>query len=45
MFMDDIKIMVPKGSGFTEKVKADQVSAFEMVNMGPISFYLGLKLY
>lgn len=43
-FVDDIKIMAPKGSGFIEKVKAELTSAFQMVDMGPISFYLGLKV-
>lgn len=43
-FIDDIKIMAIKGSGFIEKVKAKLASAFQMVDMGPISFYLGLKV-
>lgn len=43
-FVDDIKIMAPKGSGFIEKVKAELTSAFQMVDMGPISFYLDLKV-
>lgn len=36
--------MAPKGSGFIERVKAELVAAFQMVDMGPISFYLGLKV-
>lgn len=36
--------MAIKGSGFIEKVKAKLASAFQMVDMGPISFYLGLKI-
>lgn len=43
-FVDDIKIMAIKGSGFIEKVKAELTSAIQMADMGPISFYLGLKL-
>ena len=43
-FVDDIKIMAPKGSGMIERVKAELASAFSMVDMGPISFYLGLKV-
>ncbi len=43
-FVDDIKIMGPKGSGAIEKVKRELAAAFEMVDMGPISFYLGLKV-
>lgn len=42
-FVDDIKIMIPKGSGMIEAVKAELTLAFSMV-MGPISFYLGLKV-
>ena len=36
-FVDDIKIMAPKGAGIIP-------AAFSMVDMGPISFYLGLKV-
>lgn len=43
-FVDDIKIMGPKASGMIERVKAELTSAFSMADMGPISFYLGLKV-
>lgn len=43
-FVDDIKIMGVKRSGMTEKVKRELMSAFSMVDMGPISFYLSLKV-
>lgn len=43
-FVDDIKIMGPKGSDFIGKFKAELAAAFSMVDMGPISFYLGLKV-
>lgn len=43
-FVDDIKIMAPKGSGIIQRVKAELAAAFSMVDMGPISFYLGLKV-
>lgn len=43
-FIDDIKIMGVKGSGMTERVKRELMSAFSMVDMGPISFDLGLKV-
>lgn len=33
-----------KESGMTERVKRERATAFEMVDMGPISFYLGLKV-
>ncbi len=43
-FVDDIKVMGVKRSGHIEKVKRELSAAFEMVDMGPISFYLGLKV-
>ncbi len=43
-FVDDIKIMALKRSGMIEDVKAELASAFSMADMGPISFYLGLKV-
>lgn len=36
--------MAPKGSGIIEKVKQELTAAFSMMDMGPISFYLGLKV-
>lgn len=44
MFIDNIKIMGPKRSGAIKKIKKKLVLAFKMINMGPISFYLGLKV-
>ena len=44
VFVDEIKIMAPKGSGIIKKVKQELTSAFSMMDMGPISFYLGLKV-
>ena len=43
-FIDDIKIMAPKNSGMIERVKLELTFAFSMVDMGSISFYLGLKV-
>ena len=43
-FVDDIKIMAPKDNGFIQCVKAKLAAAFSIVDMGPISFYLGLKV-
>lgn len=43
-FVDDIKIMAPKESGAIDRVKQELTSAFSIVDMGPISFYLGLKV-
>lgn len=36
--------MAPKGSGIFQQVKVQLTAAFAMVDMGPISFYLGLKV-
>ena len=44
IFVDNIKIMGVKGSGFIERVKKELAVASDMVDMGPISFYLGLKV-
>ena len=43
-FVDDIKIMAPKRSEITQRVKMELTSAFSIVDMSPISFYLGLKV-
>lgn len=43
-FVDDIKIIAPKNSGIIRGVKAELNSAFLIVDMGPISFYLGFKI-
>ena len=43
-FVDDIKIMAPKNSGMIERVKLELTFAFSMIDIGPISFYLGLKV-
>lgn len=42
--MDDIKGMGVKELGHIERVKLELNTAFEMVNISPISFYLGLKI-
>lgn len=43
-FVDNIKIMGVKDSGMIGRVKQELTAAFDMANMGPISFYLGLKV-
>lgn len=43
-FVDDIKIMAPKGRRMIERVKSELTSGFSMIDMGPISFYQGLKV-
>ncbi len=36
--------MAPKKIGMIKRVKSELTSAFSMVDMGPVSFYLGLKI-
>lgn len=43
-FVNDIKIMAPKESRIIQRVKAELIVVFSMVDMGSISFYLGLKV-
>lgn len=44
MFVDDIKIMEAKNFGVISLVKEELIAIFEMVDMGLISFYFGLKV-
>ncbi len=44
IFIDDIKIMAPKRNGMIERVKVELTSGFSMADIGPISFYLCLKI-
>ena len=43
-FVDDIKIMALKDSRFIQRIKAELAATFSIVDMGPINFYLGLKV-
>lgn len=43
-FVDDLNIVAPKGSGLTTMVENELKAAFSMVDMGPISYHLGLKI-
>ena len=43
-FVDNIKIVALKDSRFIQHVKAELAAAFSIVDMGPISFQLGLKV-
>ncbi len=43
-FIDDIKIKALKESGITQRVQVKLIAAFSIADMGPISFYLGLKV-
>ena len=44
VFVDDIKIIGIKGTGVIDKVKAELIAGFSMVEMGPISFYRSLRV-
>lgn len=44
IFVNDIKIMTLKNSGMIERVKLELIFAFSIIDIGPISFYLGLKV-
>lgn len=44
IFMNDIKIMGLKNIRVIRKVKAELIVAFDIVDMGLISFYLGLNI-
>ena len=43
-FIDDINVIAPQGSGIIQRIKTELTAAFSMVDMGSISFYLGLKI-
>lgn len=43
MFVDDIKIKAVKESKILQRIKLKLATAFSMVDVGPINFYLGLK--
>ncbi len=44
IIIDDIKIMIFKKSKMIEQMKSKHISIFLMIDIGPISFYLGLKV-
>lgn len=44
LFVDNIKIIDIKRLGHIEKVQLELIAVFKMVNMGPFSFYLRLKV-
>lgn len=43
-FVDDIKIMALKDGNIIKQVKLKLTFGFSMIDIGPISFYLGLKM-
>lgn len=44
IFINDIMVIGTKKSGHIERIKAKLIAAFEIVDVGPISFYLRLKV-
>lgn len=44
VFVDDIKIIIPKNSRIIGRVKAKLTATFSISDMRPISFYLGLRI-
>lgn len=44
IFINDIKAIGIKRLGHIKKVKLKLVAAFEIVNIGPISFYIELNV-
>lgn len=44
IFVDNIKVMGIKEIGYIKKIKAKLAAVFKIVDMSPISFYLGLKV-
>lgn len=43
-FVNNIRIMTPKNSEMIEQIKLELTFAFSIINIGSISFYLGLKV-
>lgn len=43
-FVDNIKIIGAKNFGIISQVKEELTAAFEMINIGPISYFLDLKV-
>lgn len=44
MFVDDIKVIRVKKFSYIERVKQELATTFKIVVIGPINFYLGLKM-
>ena len=43
-FVDDLNIFALPGSGIISRIKSELTTAFEMVDIGPLAFYVGLKV-
>lgn len=44
IWVDDLNLFTPRGSPWMQKMKDMLAAGFKMVDMGPISYYLGLKV-
>lgn len=44
MWVDDINLFTPRGLPWMKRMKDTLTAGFEMVDMGPISYYIGLKV-
>lgn len=44
IWVDNINLFTPRGSPMMQRMKEILTAGFKMVNMGPISYYLGLKV-
>ena len=42
--MDDLNIFTPMNSGVMKQIKEKLAATFEMVDMRPLAFYMGLKI-
>lgn len=43
-FVDDLNIFAPAESGIIKRIKGELAAAFNMVDMGPLAFYVSLKV-
>ena len=43
-FDNNLNIVAPSGSGIISRIKSELTTAFEMVDMGSLAFYVGLKV-
>lgn len=42
-FIDDFNIFASPGSGIIQQIKREPAAVFDIVDMGPLAFYVGLK--
>lgn len=44
LWVDDLNLFTPAGSSWMKRMKDELSAGFKMVDMGPVQFYLGLKV-